>query len=219
VLGLSALVGSIALADSVNPSTVVPALYLSRRPDAGSALARFIAGVFLVYLAGGLVLVLGPGPALIGTLRHVGALFAHAAEAAGGIALLAVAAVAWRSRGGADAGRSPGPRAALLTGAAISAVELPTAFMYFGAVSAVLGVHVAIPARVGLMVVYNLIFAAPLLIILVVRLRARDTGWGELGRVGDGLIRAAPFATAAVAAAAGAALLGVGLAGLISRLA
>src|SRR5690348_9243799 len=159
MVALTGLVASIAAADSINPSTVIPGLYLARGRQIGT-LAWFIAGVFVVYLAGGLVLALGPGPALMAALRHVGPTVDHAAEAGGGVALLVVGIVTWRRRGrdtgaAARAPRPAGRRAGLAAGVAISAVELPTAFLYFGAISAVLGARVAVPERVALVVAYN----------------------------------------------------------------
>ena len=60
---LTLLVASIALADSLNPSTIVPAIWVASSPRAH--LVSFASGVFGTYLAGGLVLVFGPGPVLI----------------------------------------------------------------------------------------------------------------------------------------------------------
>jgi hypothetical protein len=60
MVGLTVLVASIGLADSINPSTLVPGLWLAGKPSA-RGLGSFTAGVFATYLTGGLVLVLGPG--------------------------------------------------------------------------------------------------------------------------------------------------------------
>ena len=59
MLALTLIVASIALADCVNPSTLVPALWLASARS-GRGLASFTVGVFVVYLAGGLILVLAP---------------------------------------------------------------------------------------------------------------------------------------------------------------
>src|SRR4051812_21486331 len=156
-MALVLLVASVAIADSVNPSTVMPAVYLASRP-AGRGLGSFTLGVFAIYLAGGLVLVLGPGPALIAALRQLGPQLEHGAEAVVGAALLAVAVVLWRRRHApvvTEPRRVVGsPAATLALGAGISAVELPTAFMYFGAISAVLEAGATVPMRVALVVLY-----------------------------------------------------------------
>ena len=70
MLGLTLLVASIAIADSINPSTVIPALWLAGGSSSGR-LASYTRGVFLVYLAGGIVLLFGPGQVAIGALHHI----------------------------------------------------------------------------------------------------------------------------------------------------
>ena len=62
MLVLLTLVVSVAAADSINPSTVGPALYFAVRSHAKRDVALFTAGVFTVSTVGGLVVVLGPGP-------------------------------------------------------------------------------------------------------------------------------------------------------------
>jgi hypothetical protein len=61
VLALAVLVATIGLADSLNPSTLGPALVIATGEGAIPRLIAFPAGVFSVSLAGGLVLVLRPG--------------------------------------------------------------------------------------------------------------------------------------------------------------
>ena len=70
-----------------------------------------------------------------------------------------------RPIGGGRTLRAPTRRSAFLLGAGISAVELPTAFMYFGAVSAILGSHAALPERIALVVAYNALFVLPLVTV------------------------------------------------------
>lgn len=218
MLALTLLVASIAVADSINPSTVVPALYLASAPRA-RGLASFTAGVFAVYLAGGIVLVLGPGPALIAALRHVGPQVEGVGEVCCGVVLLAIGVVAWRAGGRPDASpRKPlagSPGAALGLGAGIAAVELPTAFMYFGAISAILGAHPAFVAQVLLLIAYNALFVLPLVGILALRRLAGARAEARLAAAGAWLRGAARVALAVVAGAAGAVLAGVGVVGLV----
>ena len=58
--GLVALVLSVALVDSLHPSTMGPAVYLATRKHAARSLLGFTLGVFAVNVAAGLVLTLGP---------------------------------------------------------------------------------------------------------------------------------------------------------------
>lgn len=218
MLGLTFLVVSVALADSINPSTLIPALWLATAPSAGR-LASYTLGVFAIYLTGGLVLLLGPGRVLIAALHHLGAPLEHGLEAAGGLIVLAVAFSVWRSHAGSDArprSRRVHSRAsAFALGAGIMAVELPTAFMYFGVISAILAAHPAAPFEISLLTVYNAIFVAPLAAFIAIRrlAGARTDRW--IASAEDRLRYAGRLALTSIAAIAGAALLGLGLTGLL----
>jgi cytochrome c biogenesis protein CcdA len=166
------VVASVALADSINPSTLIPALWLARGREL-NVLASYTVGVFAVYLAGGFVLLLGPGRVLIASLHHVHGPFEHGLQAAVGILALVFAFVSWRSRG-ASSEKPLGrhlrtPVSAFALGAAIMAVELPTAFMYFGAISAVLAARPPAVAGILLLIAYNLVFVAPLAALVAIR--------------------------------------------------
>jgi len=213
-LALTLLVASVALADSINPSTVVPALYLAEAPR-GRGLTTYTFGVFVVYLAGGLVLVLGPGPALIAALHHAGPRFEHGAETLGGLLALAFAIALWRSRTtarGPARRRFESPASAFALGAGISAVELPTAFVYFGAVSAILNSNLGPGGAVALVVAYNALFVLPLVAIIVLRARIRT----RLSALMAWTWRSGPVLLAGISGVVGVALLGAGTWGLLS---
>ena len=57
---------SVGLADSINPSTIGPSLYLATLPKPDRLVTQFVIGVFSVNLVVGLVLTIGPGRALLG---------------------------------------------------------------------------------------------------------------------------------------------------------
>lgn len=214
---LTLLVGSIALADSINPSTLVPGLWLATAPAAGR-LASFTLGVFAVYMIGGLVLLLGPGQVLISALHHLHGPLEHGLEAGGGLLVLAVAFVLWRSRAGGDgqprARRSHSHASAFALGAGIMAIELPTGFMYFGAISAILAARPAPGLEIALLTGYNLLFIAPLVALMAVRRLAgvRIDRW--MLSAETRLRYAGQLALSGVAGLAGAALVAIGLSGL-----
>lgn len=216
--GLALLVASIGAADAINPSTVIPALWLAGTPTAGG-LGSYTLGVFAVYLAGGLALVFGPGPVLIAALRHIGGPLEHVLLMAIGMLALVFALIAWRardqSRGEPRARRSHTRLSGFLLGAGIMAIELPTAFMYFGAISAILADHVAALTAISLLLAYNAIFVGPLVVLFAVRRLAatRAERWIAAGEAR--LRRLGQLALSGVAGAAGTALLTVGLVGLI----
>ena len=215
---LTLLVASIALADSLNPSTVVPAIWVASTPRAH--LASFTSGVFGIYLAGGLVLMFGPGPLLIAALHHIQGPVEHALEAAGGLLVLAVALGLWRSRHSQRIARAPRPgctrSSAFALGAGIMALELPTAFMYFGAISAVLASHQGAAVQVLLLVVYNALFVAPIVAILAIRQVAGERAEQWLASAWERVIGFGQLVLAGLTGAGGAALLIVGVTGLLS---
>ena len=88
MLALTALVASIGVADSINPSTLIPGLWLATTPATGR-LASYTLGVFAVYTLGGLVLLFGPGRVLINALHHAHGPVEHVLEAVGGLLVLA----------------------------------------------------------------------------------------------------------------------------------
>ena len=96
--------------------------------------------------------------------------------------MLAAAFALWRSRADGDwqpSAHRPQTRAsAFALGAGIMAIELPTAFMYFGAISAILAARLAAPLEISLVVVYNGLFVAPLVVLLVVR-RLAGGSWTD----------------------------------------
>jgi cytochrome c biogenesis protein CcdA len=218
MVGLTLLVVTVALADSINPSTVVPALWLASAPSA-YGLASFTLGVFAVYLTGGLVLLLGPGPTLIAWLHHLHGPVEHALQTIGGIVALTIALVIWRSRKRAE--DQPRPRrctsraSAFALGAGIMMIELPTAFMYFGAISAILGAHPAASLQISLLITYDALFVAPLLALLAIHRLAGARADRWIAAAGDRLRYLGRLALTGVAGAAGAVLLAIGLSGLL----
>ncbi len=144
MLRLIGLCISIGIADSVNPTTIAPALYLASGPDARTRVMQFTAAVFIVYLSGGVIIALGPGQLLLSLVPHPGRHLSYILELVAGVAMLTAAAFLWgyRDRLGH---REVQPevrterRSSALLGATITAVELPTAFPYFAVIAAVVG--------------------------------------------------------------------------------
>jgi cytochrome c biogenesis protein CcdA len=218
MVGLTLLVASIAVADSINPSTVIPGLWLATE-SSGGRLASFTLGAFAVYLAGGLVLVFGPGRVIISTLHHAHGPLEHVLEAAVGILALAFAVFLWRSRATRSAELRPRRcrtrTSAFALGAGIMAVELPTAFIYFGAISAILAARPGVPFEISLLTMYNALFVAPLVVFLGVRCLVRTPTDRWIRSAEARLQYVGQVALTGVAGVGGAALLAIGLAGLL----
>ncbi len=166
---LLGLVISIGLVDSVNPSTIAPALYLAAGERPRTRVAEFTLAVFVVYLAGGALLTLGPGQLIRSavpdvdvqqTIRHIG-------EIVAGAVLIAASVIVWRRRRRLLARPLPQPNpqrtSSLLLGATITAVELPTAFPYFAAIAAIAGSGLGAGRQFVLLVIFNVCFVLPLI--------------------------------------------------------
>ena len=216
--GLLLLVLTIGVADSINPSTVGPALYLATTKRAVRRLAGFILGVFVVYLAGGLLLLLGPGRYLIAKVPHPGHTTVHWLELAAGVALLVAAFVLWRVRGHVDrhlqAREAKLGGSSILLGGGIMAVELPTALPYFAVIAALADSNESTTTQIALLVLFNILFVLPLAVILVVVWLAGARGARLLERVHAYLYRRASVLLPAIVFAGAGALLVLGAVGL-----
>jgi H+/gluconate symporter-like permease len=93
---------------------------------------------------------------------------------------------------------------------------LPTAFMYFGAISAILTSHRVAPVEVSLLFGYNALFVGPLVAILATRRLAGDRAehWLVSGR--RWLRTAGQTTLAAAAGALGTVLMVLGVGGLLA---
>lgn len=177
---------SVGLADSLNPSTVGPALYLATVGRAVLRVTQFTTGIFVVNFTAGVVLVIGPGRNLLdlapnpkGTVRDVIELIA-------GVVLLLLAVALWLGRrklARRQLPRGAGGRSALLAGASIAGAELPTAVPYFAVIAGIVGSNASLPEQIVLVAIYNLCFVVPLLAIIgaLLLMGQRATQWLDRG--------------------------------------
>jgi cytochrome c biogenesis protein CcdA len=221
MLRLIGLVVSIGLADSMNPSTIAPGLYLAmgERPRAG--LSQFTLGVLAVNLVGGAAIALGPGQALLALVPKPDATARYIAETVAGVAMLVAAAVLWHRREHLSRRELPAPRSqgrsAIVLGLTISAVELPTAFPYFAAIAAVVGSGLDPVRQLILLALYNIAFVLPLLLMLLTLTVSPDRAERILRRSRDVLQRHWPGLLAALALLAGVFVTVIGVTGLTGR--
>jgi cytochrome c biogenesis protein CcdA len=221
MLPLLGLVISIGLADSLNPSTIGPGLFLAADRGAAGRVLAFTGATFAVFLAGGLLLVLGPGHAILALLPHPNATTRYVLETLAGVALLVSVPILWRRRHRprkpAEEGRSLAGRSPAIMGATISIVELPTAFPYFAVVAAIVGSGVGLGKQLLLLVVYNLCFIAPLLAIVLAVHVAGDAAVERLRHLRELLRDHWPAIAAVVALVAGVFVTVLGVTGLTGR--
>src|SRR4051794_14403289 len=132
---------SVGLADSLNPSTVGPALFIATGRQRVWRVTQFTIGVFTVTLVGGIVLTIGPGRLLLGLVPHPQGTVRHVIEVVAGILLLIIAVAIFIGRRPLARrelpGRGGGGGSAFIPGASIAAIELPTAAPYFAVIAGI----------------------------------------------------------------------------------
>ena len=211
---------SVGLADSINPSTVGPALFLATAEKPVMRVSQFTAGIFGVNLLAGLVLTIGPGRLLLGLTPHPRGTAKHVIElvAGGVLVLVGVGLLLGRrslARRELPVGRSGG--SALVAGATIAAVELPTAAAYFAVIASIVASTANIPEQVLLLLLYNIAFVLPLLAIVAVLMFAGARAEPLLQRGGAWVQRRWPIVVAVLLLFVGSVLALLGGAGLVRQ--
>jgi cytochrome c biogenesis protein CcdA len=224
MLRLIGIAISIGIADSLNPTTIAPALYLAGSEDGRRKVSQFTAAVFLVYFVGGAAIALGPGQLILSVLPHPRPRTRYILEIIAGAAMLTAAAFLWRHR--AQLAKrdlpavAPEGKSSAILGATITAVELPTAFPYFAVIAAIVGSGLDPLRQLGVLVLFNVCFVAPLLVMIALLAFAGERANQLLTVARDKLQRNWPLLLAGLGLIAGVfvVLLGVtGLAGTHSR--
>jgi cytochrome c biogenesis protein CcdA len=220
MLRLIGLVVSIGLADSLNPTTIAPALFMALGESARSRVIKFTIGVFAVYLLGGLIIALGPGELLLSLIPRPDGTTRSILETVAGVAMLVGSAYLWRHRDRLARRALPdvhakGKSSAIL-GATITAVELPTAFPYFAAIAAIVGSGFDPARQVVLLLMFNICFIVPLLAIVAILTLAGDDAQRVLGLIRDKLQANWPKLLAIVGMLVGVFVTVLGLSGLAS---
>lgn len=159
---------ALALVDSVNPSAIVVTLFLLSRERASAQVLVYIAAIFLTYLTLGVMMMLGID-ALLSSLGRVGG--GRAGLIVEGGAGLAMLVYALRAPASAETAPQVGPSARtfaalVLLGITVTAMELPTALPYFGAIALLTAAELPLPRWLTLLVIYNAIFVLPPLALL-----------------------------------------------------
>jgi len=219
VLRLFGIVISIGLADSMNPSTIAPGLYLALGDRARSSLIQFTSAVFAVNFAGGAIIALGPGQVILHLLPHPHATAKYILETIAGVVMLVAAAVLWTKRKSLRRRELPSPSAegksAILLGLTISAVELPTAFPYFAAIAAIVGSGFGPLRQLVALALYNVAFVLPLILMIAVLEFADEKAKRIIESARDWLQRHWPTLVAVLALIAGVFVTLLGVTGLV----
>ncbi|MGO9821575.1 MAG: GAP family protein [Solirubrobacteraceae bacterium] len=223
LLRVAGVTASVGLADSLNPSTVGPGLYLATAGRRVLRVTQFTLGVFSVNFAAGVVLTIGPGRFLLDLVPHPRGTVRHVIELVAGVVLLIAAAGLWRQRRAlarrelpmSGSGSSGG--SALVTGMSIAAVELPTAAPYFAVIAGIVASSANLPQEIGLVALYNACFVLPLLAIVAVLVFAGERADPWLQKGGAWLQRRWPVVLAVLLLVVGSALTILGGTGLVKQ--
>lgn len=170
MLRLIGIVVSIGLADSLNPSTLAPAMYFATGRRARERVTEFTIAVFTVYFLGGAAIAAGFGQLVHSFLPHTHHRLTYLIEICVGVSMVAAAVMLWGYREALSARDPPDfdphGRSSWVLGATITAVELPTAFPYFAAIAAIVGSGLGPVRNLVLLVLFNICFVLPLLAII-----------------------------------------------------
>jgi cytochrome c biogenesis protein CcdA len=218
-LRLAGAVVSVGLADSLNPSTIGPALFLATGAQRVARVLQFTTGVLIVNLAGGAIVLFGPGRLLLGLVPHPQRTARHVIEVVAGAVLLAAAVAVWSGRRALARREVPmregGGRSALLLGVSIAAVELPTAVPYFAVIAAIVASSASVAGEVVLLVMYNVAFVLPLIAIAVVLVVAGERADPLLTKAGAWVQQKWPVVLAGLLLLVGSGLIIIGGIGLV----
>ena len=213
---------TVGLADSLNPSTVGPVLFLATGRNRVRQVAEFTLGVWVVNLAGGLLVLLGPGRLLLDLVPHPRGTVRHIIEVVAGAALIALATTTWAARHKLARRPLPGAKggggSAFVTGASLAAVELLTAAPYFAVIAGLVASSLSIPEEILLLLIYNVAFVAPLLGVLGAVTVAGDRADPWLQRGGAWVQRRWPVVISGLLMFVGGVLLILGGVGLLGGL-
>lgn len=163
-------ISGIALLDSLNPTLFVGILYILTTWRAGSRSVSFIAGVVITNFLGGLLLAAGLHDPAVALFRGVSDAIWAAIEIALGLALVGFGLF---YSAGADRSTqlrrrpSDGVAGPFVFGAIMTMKELPTALPYFVAIALMGRAGFSQAETLFALVVYNIVFAVPLIGFLV----------------------------------------------------
>jgi cytochrome c biogenesis protein CcdA len=207
----------LGLADSLNPVTISVAVMLAAGERPLRGLIGYTLGVGLVYLAGGVLLTLGPAVLLHAALHHHAGTRTRIAEIAVGAGALAVAAFLATREPESVTRRVPAqvtPIRGFALGAAITVVDLPTALMYFGAIALVVGSGLGVASQIALLAIFNVGYVLPLIAITLFTAAFGRRAERTLARTRDLIARWGHWLLAALTAGSGVYLIFLGIRGL-----
>jgi cytochrome c biogenesis protein CcdA len=160
---------ALAVVDSINPSAIVVTLFLLSRERVLAPVVVYVAAIFLTYLALGALMMSGID-ALLPSLSAAGS--GRLGLIVQGLIGLAMLLYAIRAPATATSVPRVEPSATTfaalaLLGVTVTAMELPTAVPYFGAIALLTTAGLPMARWLPLLVLYNAIFILPPVLLLL----------------------------------------------------
>lgn len=182
----------LALLDSVNPSALLVTFYLLTQPRAGVRVGVYLSAIFVTYLGVGVALMLGLGALLsaLGGALESPVAYVLQGGVGGAMLLYSLLTPPKPERPLATPSLGAGSLSAVfLLGMTVTALELPTAFPYLGAIGILTNAGLRAVQWLPILLLYNLLFILPPALLLAAhralgsRLEARFARWrGRLQR-------------------------------------
>lgn len=185
----------IALLDSLNPSLFVAQFYLLTTPRPVPRILSYIAGVMLVNVAGGALILSGMRRLISTTLQQISTTSLFSIQLAIGVAILLFGL--WfkaTSRGGGEAKkpRSLRPIHTFVLGIVVMLNEITTALPYFIAIERITQAQLSTIGNSIALLIYNVIFSAPLFGFLALLVVLRQRLAATLDRINAAITRWTP---------------------------
>ncbi len=210
----------IALPDCINPSLIGGELFVAAGPRPRLRVIAFTVAAWTVTFLFGLALALGLGDLILSLVPKPGATLKWSLVSAAGVVMIVGGIVLWMRRSALasepSGGRQSHGGSAILMGAGLAGVELPTAFPYFAAIALIVGSGVSGAGKLSLLVLYCVVYTLPLIVIAVVIVLLGDRAESVLRPLGDWFFGHWPQIVAPLTAAIGVAVLVFGVVQLIS---
>jgi cytochrome c biogenesis protein CcdA len=160
---------ALAVVDSINPSAIVVTLFLLSRERVSAQVVVYVAAIFLTYLTLGALMMSGI-EAVLPSLSAAGSgRFGLVVQGLIGLAML-LYAIRAPTRATLPPRVEPSATtfaALALLGVTVTAMELPTAVPYFGAIALLTTAGLPMARWLPLLVLYNAIFVLPPILLLL----------------------------------------------------
>jgi cytochrome c biogenesis protein CcdA len=185
---------SIAIIDSLNPSLFVAQFYLITTPHPLPRILSYIAGVMLVNFGGG-VLLLGGLQTLVGNfLSNVSLELVYGVQLVFGLAILWFG-LWYKTTTASHSVKKPSSLKPMHTfglGIVVMLNEITTALPYFVAIERIVQAQLSVSGNFLALILYNVVFSAPLLGFVVLFIVFRQRFAAQLGRISEAIQRWTP---------------------------